>query len=54
MTITKYDRFAILPRRCDWCNRLFVFEPYNVYYKDVALTEVVYIRCKDCCEKVKK
>ena len=32
MTISKHDRYAILPTRCDKCNRLFIFEPYNFYY----------------------
>lgn len=26
MTITYYDKFAFIPKRCNKCNRLFIFE----------------------------
>jgi hypothetical protein len=53
MTITKYDRVAILPKRCDSCNRLFWLEPYNVYYKEVGIEHypLKQIECKNCIDK---
>lgn len=55
MTITKYDRFAIIPKRCDKCNRLFWLEPYNVFYKNVGIREyyLEQIECKNCAKKVR-
>ena len=29
MTISYFDKFAIFPKRCDICNRLFWLEWYN-------------------------
>ena len=37
MTITTHDGLAILPKRCNRCNRLFWLEQYNVYYKEVGI-----------------
>lgn len=53
MTITKYDRVAIIPKRCDKCNRLFWLEPYNTYYKIVGidLYSLNQIECKNCIDK---
>ena len=50
MTITKYDRVAILPKRCDRCNRLFWLEPYNIFYKTVGIESysLKQIECKNC------
>lgn len=55
MTITKYDRFAIIPKRCDKCNRLFWLEPYNIFYKNVGIREysLEQIECKNCTRKVR-
>ena len=52
MTITKYDRVAIFPKRCDKCNRLFWLEPYNIHYKIVGidLYSLNQIECKECAE----
>jgi hypothetical protein len=52
MTITKYDRVAIFPKRCDKCNRLFWLEPYNISYKIVGieLYSLNQIECKKCAE----
>lgn len=52
MTIINYDRFALIPTRCDKCNRLFIFEPYDIYYKKVALDffDLKQIKCKQCKE----
>lgn len=56
MTITKYDRFAILPKRCDRCNRLFWLEPYNIFYKLVGIESysLKQIECKNCIDKAEK
>lgn len=53
MTITRYDGLAILPKRCDKCNRLFWLEPYNTYYKTVLIRfgGVKFIKCIECIEK---
>jgi hypothetical protein len=53
MTITKYDRVAILPKRCDRCNRLFWLEPYNIFYKTVGIEaySLKQIACKNCVGK---
>ena len=55
MTITNYDSFALIPTRCSKCNRLFIFEPYDIYYKKVAidffdLKQVKCKKCKECAE----
>ena len=54
MTLTKYDRFAIIPKRCDKCNRLFWLESYNVFYKTVGIESYSFeqIECKNCIHKV--
>lgn len=49
MTITYKDRFALIPKRCDKCNRLFWLEPYSVYYKEVGIEyySLKQIKCKN-------
>ena len=53
MTLTKYDRFAIIAKRCDKCNRLFWLEPYNISYKTVGVDSysLEQIECKNCIGK---
>lgn len=53
MTITRYDGMAILPKRCDKCNRLFWLEPYNTYYKTVLIGfgDIKFIKCIECIER---
>ena len=50
MTITRYDGVAIIPKRCDICNRLFWLEPYNVTFKAVGLESISLplIECREC------
>lgn len=36
MTLLRYDRFAFFPKRCNECNRLFVYEQYNLKYKRIG------------------
>ena len=52
MTITYYDKMAILPKRCNKCNRLFWLEPYNIFYKCVGVGIDCYslkkIKCINC------
>lgn len=52
MTITYYDRFAVLPKRCDKCNRLFMWEGYNINYGHAGIPgiSVVNICCKECIQ----
>lgn len=51
MTLTHYDKFALLPKRCDFCNRLFVFENYDVAYREVGIEHysLPCVKCKFCC-----
>lgn len=53
MTITYYDRVAILPKRCDICNRLFWLESYNIFYMTVGIesSSLECIKCKNCVKK---
>lgn len=53
MTITTHDRIAILPKRCNKCNRLFAFEPYDIYYKcvGIGLYSLRQIKCVKCTDK---
>lgn len=55
MTLTKYDRVAIIPKRCDKCNRLFWLEPYNIFYKTVGVESysLEQTECKKCAERGK-
>lgn len=50
MTITYYDKIAILPKRCDKCNRLFWLEPYNIFYKYVGIEcyPLKQVKCINC------
>lgn len=50
MTITRYDKFAIIPKRCNKCNRLFWLESYNIYYKGVGIGNysLKQIKCREC------
>lgn len=54
MTITRWDGFAIIPKRCNKCNRLFWLEPFDIYFKEVGIEHRLLrqIRCKECDEKV--
>ena len=56
MTITNYDKIAILPKRCDECNRLFWLEPYNIFYRPVGLGyySLKQIECKNCISNHRK
>lgn len=55
MTITMYDRFAFLPKRCSKCNRLFIWEGYMLH---VSLSPDMRYTFKDpvCnqCQPMKK
>jgi len=50
MTITKHDGIAIIPKRCDKCNRLFWLETYDIYYKIVGVEcySLKQIKCREC------
>ena len=37
MTITYYDKFAFIPKRCNKCNRLFIFEGYIINKLDLNI-----------------
>ena len=52
MTITRHDGVAIIPKRCDKCNRLFWLEPYDIYYKMVGCFgySLKHIKCIECIE----
>ena len=50
MTITNMDGYAIIPKRCNVCNRLFWLEPYFIYYKTIGIDYFLLkqIKCKKC------
>ena len=50
MTITKHDRIALIPTRCDYCNRLFIFEPYDIRYREVGIEhyDLKQRKCLEC------
>ena len=52
MTINKYDKYALLPKKCDKCRKTFILEPYNIYYKQVGIDnfDLAQIYCKRCAE----
>ncbi len=54
MKLTKKDKFAMLPKRCNKCNTLFIFEWYNNYYKIFGIGDyhLEQVKCKRCVEKV--
>lgn len=52
MTITYFDKFAITPKRCCCCNRLFVFENYNIFYEEVGIEHYSLVQVK-CINKDK-
>ena len=56
MTITRYDGFAAIPKRCSVCGRLFWLEPYNVFYKTVGIESysLKQIRCVECVKGAQK
>lgn len=51
MTITYADGFAIIPKRCEECKRLFWLEAYYIRYKEVGIEHhcLKQVYCKDCC-----
>lgn len=54
MTLSRHDKFAFVPKRCDKCNRLFIFEPYNTWHKWIwcpGCSSIEMIECKECEEK---
>ena len=53
MTITKHDRIALIPTRCDYCNRLFIFEPYDIRYREVGIEhyDLKQRKCLECLNK---
>lgn len=50
MTITRWDKIALLPKRCDECNRLFWLEGYKIRTRIVGLEEypLEWIVCREC------
>lgn len=55
MTISYFDKFAIFPKRCDTCSRLFWLEWYNQYEKIyLNVSGLKFIKCKKCVEREKK
>jgi len=49
MTITCADGFALIPKRCDKCRRLFWLEPYYNVWQEVGIEhrEIKHVRCKN-------
>lgn len=55
MTITYHDDFALTPKRCNRCNRLFIFEPFDIFYKEVGIEHhsLKQIKCINCLRAAK-
>jgi hypothetical protein len=51
MTITTHDGIALLPKRCNKCHRLFIFEAYDFYYRPMLTGTITLIKCKECIQK---
>lgn len=54
MTITRYDGYSVLPKRCSVCGRLFLFEPCKEYYifePDNEYYSLKQIECFECIQK---
>ena len=52
MVINRYDKFALLPKKCDKCRKTFIFESYNIYIKQVGIEcfDLEQIYCRECSE----
>ena len=46
-------KFAFIPRKCSCCDRLFIWEFYETYYRPIGFTpfSINSIRCYDCIKK---
>jgi len=53
MTLMKHDGFAIVPKRCTKCGRLFWLEFYDTSVSLVGIGLITYtmIKCKECKDK---
>lgn len=56
MTLTYYDKFAFIPTRCFYCNRLFWLEGYNYPEMDIctSIAPIIKNKCKECIKKKNK
>lgn len=56
MTITRWDKIALLPKRCDKCNRLFWLEGYKVRTIMVGIEDypLEWIICRECADGERK
>lgn len=55
MTLSYYDKFAFLPKRCNKCNRLFWLEWYSSFVKPFPNEADFYnhLLCKKCYNRKK-
>mgnify|MGYP003342066634 CR=1 FL=1 len=57
MTITTYYNFAIFPKRCGHCHRLFIFEHYDIINGTVLVNgepvDSSSVLCKNCSKKLR-
>ena len=46
-------KFALIPKTCDKCDRIFIFERYFTYTRMMGIEchDVKFIECKNCHEK---
>lgn len=56
MTITRWSKFALLPKRCDECNRLFWLEGYKTRTIMVGIEDypLEWIVCRECADGERK
>ena len=55
MKITYYDKFALTPKRCSICNKLFWLEGYNYRVKFVGIEQypLKLPVCHDCGKRLR-
>lgn len=53
MTITRHSGFAILPKRCYYCNRLYWLEEYDTEYVWFGVDGCYVTKCLECIKKEK-
>lgn len=56
MTLLKYGKLAVLPKRCHECDRVFIFEKYKILHKFVGINnaDLKMIMCEKCIDNRNK
>ena len=45
-------RFALFPKSCDKCGRIFIWERYDIFFKQVGIEyySLKCVKCKECMD----